>query len=56
MSRDKLQLVCDNVVVDPLGGYKVVESLHSGVFDLAGDYGEIAARIHPVKQQLFDAI
>lgn len=56
MSRYKLQLVCDNVVPDPLGGYKVVESMHSGVFDLAGDYGEIAARIHPVKQQLFDAI
>ena len=56
MSRNKLQLVCDNVVADPLGGYKIVESMHSGVFDLAGDYGEIAARIHPVKQQLFDAI
>ena len=56
MSRNKLQLVCDNVVLDPLGGYKVVESLHSGVFDLAGDYGEIAARIHPLKQQLFDAV
>ncbi|MBC7685721.1 MAG: hypothetical protein H7176_10890 [Bdellovibrionales bacterium] len=56
MSRNKLQLVCDNVVADPLGGYKVVESLHSGVFELASDYGEIAARIHPLKQQLFDAI
>ena len=56
MSRNKLQLVCDSIVADPLGGFKIVESLHSGVFDLAGDYGEIAARIHPLKQQLFDAI
>jgi hypothetical protein len=51
-----LQLVCDKVAVDPLGGYKVVESMHSAVFDLASDFGEVAARIHPVKQKLFDAI
>lgn len=51
-----LDLVCDKVAVDPLGGYKIVESMHSAVFDLAADYGEIAARIHPVKQKLFDAI
>lgn len=51
-----LQLICDKVGVDPLGGYKIVESMHSAVFDLAGDFGEIAARIHPVKQKLFDAV
>lgn len=56
MSRNKLQLVCDNIAPDPLGGFRIVESMHLGVFDLAGDYGEIAARIHPLKQQLFDAM
>ena len=51
-----LDLVCDKIAVDPLGGYKIVESMHSGVFDLAADFGEVAARIHPVKQKLFDAV
>ena len=51
-----LQVVCDNIVADPLGGVKIVETMHSSVFNLSADYGEIAARIHPLKRELFDAI
>lgn len=50
------QVVCDNIVADPLGGIKIVEAMHSSVFNLSDDYGEIAARIHPLKGELFDAI
>ena len=50
------QVVCDSIVADPLGGIKIVEAMHSSVFNLSDDYGEIAARIHPLKRALFDAI
>lgn len=56
MAGDPVQLVCDNIVGDSLGSLKIVESMFSGICDLSTDFGEIAARIHPLKQRLFDAI
>lgn len=56
MGAETFQLVCDNMVLRDNGRPMIVESMFSAMCDLAADHGEILARIHPVKKQLFDLV
>jgi len=49
--------VCDNVLFEgETGRVRLVEAMYSGVLRLDVDLAEVAARIHPVKQRLFDQV
>jgi hypothetical protein len=56
VADQQLQLVCDHVVADRFGRLKIIESMFSGFHDLSTNQGEVAARIHPAKKRVFDAI
>lgn len=51
------RLTCDHVLFDPEAGrVRLIEAMYSGVIRLDLDFAEVAARVHPVKQQLFDRV
>lgn len=56
MAPESFQLVSDNVVMREDGSIALVESMFSGVCDLAADRGEVLARLHPAKTKFFDMV
>lgn len=56
MTARTYQLVCDNIVWDGDGRAMITETMFSAVSDLSTDHGELLARLHPLKKELFDHV
>lgn len=56
LSAETLRAVCDDIVMLDPSRPMIVETMYSARYDLAQDYCEVLARIHPAKKKFFDLV